>query len=136
MVLSSTNPSAEVSAGETPTGATPLSTCHAAWDGIGRGRGGRPAPKRPRLFLSPSLGDISSKAPSAMIFWGDLDSIWKLGPRTYMYEPQKDIILNQKGHHYDGVLPNGTHAITMYIFSMNVQCMYEYTLEWSYGISS
>ena len=43
----------------------------------------------PRLFLSPSLGDISSKAPSSMIFSGDLNSVWKIDLRTCMYEPQK-----------------------------------------------
>ena len=56
-------------------GDTRLSECHAAREGIVRGRGGSPAPNRPKPFLSPSQGDISSNALSAMIFPGDLDSI-------------------------------------------------------------
>ena len=83
MVLSSTAPSAEVAAGETgpplqgyrAAGDTRLSQCHAAREGMDRGQGGSPAPKRPRLFFSPRPGYISSNAPSAMIFSGDLDSI-------------------------------------------------------------
>ena len=80
MVLSLTAPGAEVPAGETgpplqgyrAAGDTRLSQCHAVREGIVRGRGGSPAPTRPRLFLSPSLGDISS---NAMIVSCDLDSI-------------------------------------------------------------
>ena len=42
-----------------------LSPCHAAREGLVRGRVGGPAPPhRPRLFLSSGLGCVSSRAPS------------------------------------------------------------------------
>ena len=39
-----------------------LSQCHAAREGIFRGRGGSQAPNRLRLFLGPSFGEINSNA--------------------------------------------------------------------------
>ena len=57
---------------------------------------------------------INSKAPSVKIFSGDIDSIWKIGPGTYMHEPQKKNNAETESRHGDDLLCHGTNTIVMY----------------------